>query len=135
MVISQRSRSTCGGWTLIELTIVLSLIVVLSTLALVGYRNAVTRSREAVLKEDLFRMREAIDQYYADRQSYPESLDTLVESGYLRAIPVDPFTSSADTWQTILSEFQADDLFEQGIYDVKTSYDGLAIDGSVYADW
>ena len=135
MVISKRSRSTCAGWTLIELTIVLSLVVILSTLALVGYRNAVTRSREAVLKEDLFRMREAIDQYYADRQSYPATLDSLVESGYLRAIPVDPFTSSSDTWQAVLSEFQADDLFQQGIYDVKTSYDGLAIDGSVYADW
>ena len=83
-----------AGWTLVELTIVMSLIVVLSTLALVGYRSAITRSKEAVLKEDLFRMREAIDQYYVDKQRHPVTLESLVTEGYLRSVPVEPFTSS-----------------------------------------
>ena len=84
--------------------VVISLIVVISTIALVGYSNAITRAREAVLKEDLFRMRDAIDQYYADKQQYPAALETLVAEGYLRAVPLDPFTSSVETWQPILAE-------------------------------
>ena len=124
-----------GGWTLVELTIVISLIVVLSTIALVGYRNAITRSREAVLKEDLFRMRDAIDQYYADKQEYPSALETLVTEGYLRAIPLDPFTSSEETWQPILAELDPADPMAQGVFDVKTTYEGTALDGTAYSDW
>ena len=124
-----------AGFTLVELTVVISLIVVLSTLALVGYRNAMTRSREAVLKEDLFRMRQAIDQYYADKEEYPDTLETLVNDGYLRALPVDPFTASAEAWQPILEELDPADPFAQGVFDVKSSHEGIAMDGSLYADW
>ena len=123
-MVSMRRRPGQEGWTLVELTVVISLIVVLSTLALVGYRNAITRSREAVLMEDLFRMREAIDQYYADKEAYPDSLETLVTEGYIRSVPVDPFTNSADTWQPVLAELDAADPFVQGIFDVKTTYEG-----------
>ena len=135
MVTRRRWGCSHGGWTLVELTIVISLIVVLSTLALVGYRNAITSSREAVLKEDLFRMRDAIDQYYADKQQYPSALETLVAEGYLRAVPVEPFTSSAETWQPILAELDPADPFTQGIFDVKTTYEGIALDGTLYSDW
>lgn len=135
MVIGRRSARPQNGWTLIELTIVISLIVVLSTLALVGYRNAIVRSREAVLKEDLFRMREAIDQFYADQEEYPSALQTLVTEGYLRALPVDPFTNSADTWQPIFAEMDPADPLAQGVFDVKSTYDGASLDGSLYAEW
>ena len=83
-----------NGWTLIELTIVIALMTILSTIALVGYRTAITRTREAVLKEDLFRMRDAIDQFHADQGVYPTALEELVSNDYLRSIPDDPFTNS-----------------------------------------
>ena len=131
-----RSRwKSARGWTLVELTIVISLIVVLSTLALVGYSNAIARSREAVLKEDLFRMRDAIDQYYADTQQYPGGLEALVTEGYIRAVPVDPFTGSSDTWQPILAELDPADPFAQGVFDIRSSYEGIALDGTPYAEW
>ncbi|MCY4123038.1 MAG: type II secretion system protein [Acidobacteria bacterium] len=123
------------GWTLIELTIVISLITILSTIALVGYGNAVTRSREAVLKEDLFRMRDAIDQYYADLGEYPPDLRALVSVGYLRAIPEDPLTRSSETWLVVPAEPDPSDPFVQGVYDVKSGSEELALDGTAYADW
>ena len=135
MVTRRTGRSGPGGWTLVELTIVISLITVLAAIALVGYRNAITRSREAVLKEDLFRMRDAIDQYYADRGEYPSTLENLVTDGYLRTIPEDPLTGSAETWQTELAELDPADPFAQGIYDVKSSAEGVALNGTLYADW
>jgi len=123
------------GWTLIELTIVISLITILSTIALVGYGNAVTRSREAVLKEDLFRMRDAIDQYYADLGEYPPDLRALVSVGYLRAIPEDPLTRSSETWLVVPAGPDPSDPFVQGVYDVKSGSEELALDGTAYADW
>ena len=86
------SRRT-SGFTLIEMMIVMVLIVILAGIGLTLYGNSVQRAKEAVLKEDLFRMRDAIDQYYADKNKYPPSLDALVSEKYLRAIPVDPFTT------------------------------------------
>src|ERR1051325_1274278 len=92
------------GFTLIELMIVMVLIVTLASIGLTVYGNSITRAKEATLKEDLFRMRDAIDQYYADRNKYPASLETLGEEKYLRSVPVDPFTNSAETWETTMSE-------------------------------
>ena len=124
-----------SGWTLIELTIVISLITILAGISLVGYRSAITRSQEAVLKENLFRMRDAIDQYYADRNEYPPALDALVSEGYMRTVPDDPFTRSPTTWQAIPSEYDPNNPTAQGIFDVKSGSDGLALDGTPYADW
>lgn len=124
-----------AGWTLVELTIVMSLIVVLSTLALVSYRSAITRSKEAVLKENLFRMRDAIDQYYVDKQRHPVALESLVTEGYLRSVPVEPFTNSAQTWRTVQGEFNAVDPLGEGVFDVKTANEGTALDGTLYVDW
>src|SRR5580692_11467619 len=89
---------------MIELLIVLSLIVSLATIGMAQYRTSVIHSREAVLKEDLFRLRDAIDQYYADKGQYPSSLDALVSDGYMRKVPEDPFTRSNQSWQTVPSE-------------------------------
>lgn len=128
----RRSR----GFTMIELLIVISIIVILASLGMVQYRNSVIRAREAVLKEDLFRMRDAIDQYYADKNKYPSSLDDLVSDGYLREIPVDPLTQSKDTWQTVNAEANVNDTTAiPGIYDVKSGSDATALDGTRYADW
>jgi len=125
-----------SGWTLIELLIVIALITVLASLAMVQYRNSVQASKEAVLKTDLFRMRDAIDQYYADKGKYPASLDTLVSEGYLRKIPEDPMTGSADTWQTVPAEPDpANPSAEPGIFDVKSGAEGTSLDGTAYADW
>ncbi len=129
-------RTGSAGFTLIELMIVMTLIVILAGIGLAVHANSQTRAREAVLKEDLFRMRDAIDQYYADKNAYPPALVALVTDKYLRAIPVDPFTLSAETWQTVLSEIDAANPSAQpGVYDVKSGSDRQAIDGTQYSDW
>ena len=123
------------GFTLVELLVVMSLMMILGTLALPQYKHSVLYAREAVLKEDLFRMRDAISQFYADKGHYPESLDALVTEGYVRKIPVDPFTNAADTWQTVPSEPDPNNpTASPGIYDVKSGSDGTALDGSKYGD-
>lgn len=133
----RRKGTRCGrGFTLIELMVVISLIMILATLGLAQYRASVVRSREAVLKEDLFRMRDAIDQHYADKNEYPDTLGALVTEGYLRALPKDPFTNSDSTWQTIEAEPSPDDpIGTPGIYDVKSGSDATALDGTSYNDW
>ncbi|MEI6245085.1 MAG: prepilin-type N-terminal cleavage/methylation domain-containing protein [Acidobacteriota bacterium] len=124
------------GWTLIELLVVMSLIMILSSLALVQYRNSIQITKEAVLKADLFHMRDAIDQYYADKGSYPASLQALVTDGYLRRIPDDPITRSADSWVTTPAEVDPNSPnASPGIYDVKSAADGIASDGTRYSDW
>ena len=128
-----RDRS---GFTLIELLVVISLISILAAMGMVQYRNQVRRTQESVLKTDLFHMRDAIDQYYADKGKYPASLDALVSDGYLRKIPDDPITLSASTWQTIPAEADpANPSAEPSIYDVKSGATGTALDGTTYADW
>lgn len=129
-------RDRVAGFTLIELLVVLSLIVVLATIALASYQNSVQRGREAVLKEDLFRLREAIDQHYADKGKYPSTLEDLVTAGYVRKIPVDPMTLSADTWTMVPTEpDEADPAAEPGVYDVKSGSEATALDGTKYSDW
>src|ERR1700674_149933 len=125
-----------SGFTLIELMVVLSLIVVLASMGLVQYRNSILRSKEAVLKKDLFEMRDAIDQYYADKNQYPSTLEALVSDGYLRRMPKDPFTDSEASWQSVLAEPVAKNpTAEPGVYDLKSGSDQNAIDGTKYSDW
>jgi general secretion pathway protein G len=130
-----------SGFTLIELIIVVAIIGILATIAMPAMTNAPQRAREAVLKEDLFQMRSCIDQYLADYGEYPGSLEELVEAGYLRRIPVDPITESADTWTTELvdpetdAELQPNDSIGDGIIDVFSGAEGVALDGSYYRDW
>jgi len=130
------NRSTNAGFTLIELLVVLTLVTVLAGIGMASYRNGVDRTKEAVLKEDLFRMRDAIDQYYADKATYPSDLQVLVTDGYLRQIPVDPMTESADTWLTVPSEPDPTNPASMpGIYDVKSGSDQTALDGTKYSEW
>lgn len=124
------------GFTLIELMVVISIIVTLATIGLVQYRQSVLMSREAVLKKDLFDLREAIDQYYADKGQDPPSLDALVSSGYIRAMPKDPFTNSTASWQAIPSDPDpSNPTVAPGVHDVKSGADLTAMDGSKYSDW
>lgn len=134
-MVSRQGRSD-SGWTIIELLIVIALISILASLAMVQYRNSITQSKEAVLKTDLFRMRDAIDQYYADKGKYPSSLDALVSDGYLRRVPEDPITNSAETWQTVPAEPDpANPAAEPGIFDVKSGAEGMSLAGTPYSDW
>ena len=124
------------GFTLVELLIVISLISILAAMGLVQYRNSVTSTKEGVLKTDLFRMRDAIDQYYADKGKYPSALDSLVSEGYMRKIPEDPITKSADSWTTVPAEPDpTNPSAEPGVYDVKSGAQGTALDGTSYSDW
>jgi general secretion pathway protein G len=133
---ARRLTNRQRGFTLIELMVVLSIIVILATMGMTQYRASVIRSRESVLKEDLFRMRDAIDQYYADKNQYPATLDALVTDHYLRKLPVDPFTNSDSSWLTTPAEPDPNNpTAEPGLYDVKSGSDATALDGSKYADW
>jgi general secretion pathway protein G len=124
------------GFTLIELMVVLALITTLAAIGMNQYRNSQIYAKEAVLKEDLFRMRDAIDQYYADKNQYPATLDSLVTDGYIRKLPDDPFTRSSTTWTTVPAEPDPNNpTAEPGVYDVKSGSEGTALDGTKYADW
>jgi general secretion pathway protein G len=125
-----------GGFTLIELMVVISLIVILASIGLVQYRYSLIHTDEAVLRDDLFKLRDAIDQYYADKNQYPSTLDALVSDGYIRAVPKDPITKSESSWQTIPSEPDASNpLTQPGVYNVKSGSDGTALDGTKYSEW
>jgi general secretion pathway protein G len=124
------------GFTLIELLVVLTLITTLSAIGMAQYSRSITYAREATLKEDLFRMRDAIDQYYADKNQYPATLDALVSEGYLRRIPEDPFTKSESSWQTVPAEPDpSNPSADVGIYDVKSGSDQTALDGRPYSEF
>jgi len=129
-------RDRDHGFTMIELLVVVSLIVILATMGMTQYRTSVIHAREATLKEDLFRMRDAIDQYYADKGQYPSTLDALVSDGYMRKIPDDPFTKNNSSWQAIPAEPDPNNpTAEPGVYDVKSGSDQTAIDGTKYSEW
>ena len=124
------------GFTMIELLVVVSLIVLLAGMAMAQYKNSVTRAQEAVLSKDLHEMRNAIDQYYADKQQYPPTLEALATEGYLRQIPKDPFTNAVDTWQ--VEQAEPDPLnssVDPGVYNVRSGSDRTALDGTRYAEW
>ena len=120
-----------SGFTLIELLVVMAIIALLLTLAIPRYFGSLERSKEAVLREDLFQLRDAIGKYYGDKGKYPDSLDALASEKYLRKVPVDPITESAATWVVVAPE----DPQKGGVYDVKSGAQGKASDGSVYTEW
>ena len=119
------------GFTLIELLVVMSIIAVLLTIAVPRYFKALEHSRETVLRQDLSVMREAIDKHLGDYGQYPDSLAALVERRYIRAVPVDPITKTADSWVPVVSE----DADHPGIRDVHSAAEGAASDGSSYKEW
>lgn len=119
------------GFTLIELLVVLAIVATLLTLAVPRYFGSIDKSKEAVLKENLFQLRDAISRYHADKGRYPESLDALAADKYLRKVPIDPITDSAASWIPVRS----DDPNKTGVYDVRSGAPGKAIDGSEYGQW
>ena len=127
------------GFTLIELLVVMAILGILVAIAVPQLQKAPVRAKEAVLKEDLFTFRSCLDQYYADKGHYPESLQTLVTDKYIRKIPVDPFTKSADTWQVVMEEPDSSDSAASqdppGIIDVKSGAKQPSLDGSLYNTW
>lgn len=118
-----------AGFTLVELIMVMAIITVLASIAVPLYHNSLVRAQEAALLEDLYIMRDSIDKYYLDHGEYPYSLSTLVEGKYMRIVPMDPLTESADSW----NEVPADD--GTGIYDVHSGSDSVGRNGVPYSQW
>ncbi len=119
------------GFTLIELLVVMAIVATLLTLALPRYFGSIDKSKEAVLKENLYQMREAISRYRADKGRYPETLESLASDKYLRKVPLDPLTESAATWIVVAPQ----DPQQGGIYDVRSGASGRGRDGTEYAQW
>lgn len=119
------------GFTLIELLVVMAIIATLLTIAVPRYFHSVEKSKEAVLREDLSTMRDAIDKYYGDNGQYPDALEALVTKKYLRAIPADPITETTATWVSV----PPPETDKGGVFDVKSGAPGKGLDGTAYADW
>ncbi len=134
----QRLRARrAAGFTLIEMIMVIAIIGILLALAVPNYRTTVQSAREAVLRDDLFQLRSLINQYTLDKQQAPQSLDDLVSAGYLRQLPVDPFTNSSSTWQPVTSDtvMSPDQTGGGGIVDVHSGASGVGLDGTPYSSW
>jgi general secretion pathway protein G len=129
-------RKQDAGFTLIELMIVMAIIGVLAVVAIPSFVGAIKQAREAVLKEDLHVLREAIDSYTMDKQKAPQSLDDLVQEGYLKEVPVDPMTRAKDSWVTDTSDaMHSLDQTEPGIDDIHSGSQELGSDGQPYSSW
>jgi general secretion pathway protein G len=137
-------RNTAGarrpggrGFTLIELIVVITIILILVSLAAPIYRSSIIRSKEAVLHDDLFTMRSLIDEYTLDRQESPQALQDLVDHGYIRQIPVDPFTNSNQTWVEVREDdtLTSVDQKSGGLIDVHSGANGKSLTGDDYSTW
>ena len=140
---SYRMKLHVGGFTLLELMVVMTIVGILATLALPQFRDTTVKAKEAVLKEDLWIFRDVIDQYKADKGEYPQTLEELVDGGYLRKIPIDPITRSRDTWVTVPYEFPEEEQNEDpdaefgggGFWDVQSGAPGEGLNGTPYSEW
>jgi general secretion pathway protein G len=132
MMFRRKSR----GFTIIELMVVISIILIIVSIAVPIYTQSILRAKEAVLRQDLFAMRSAIDQYTMDKSKAPQALRDLVQEGYLREIPKDPFTSSRDTWQVAQEDLLLSiDQNQPGITDVHSGSNRTGSDGTGYNTW
>jgi general secretion pathway protein G len=124
------------GFTIIELLIVMSIIIILASFGMTQYRNSVTRAEEATLKENLFRMRDALNQFYTDKHKWPLDLEELVSAGYIREVPIDSTTKSKTTWQTESAQPDPNNpAAAGGIDNVRSGSDKTGLDGTRYAEW
>ena len=125
-----------GGFTMLEMMVVISIMLILISIAVPAYNRSIIHARETVLRQDLFTLRSVIDQYTEDRQKAPQSLSDLVSAGYLRQIPVDPMTNSNSTWQVVQEDIlQSVDQQEPGISDVHSGSNASSSEGTPYSDW
>jgi general secretion pathway protein G len=124
------------GFTLVELMIVMAIIAILMSVAIPIYSRSITRAKESVLKNNLFTMRTVIDEYTYDKQKAPQTLNDLVSDGYMRQIPVDPITGTADSWKVIMEDASNTvNQSEPGIFDVRSSSDKISLEGTPYSEW
>ena len=134
--MAARHKNRSRGFTLIEMLIVISLVMILVAIAVPNYQRSIMRAKESVLKQDLFQLRSLISQYTLDKQKAPQSLDDLITAGYLKQIPIDPMTNARDSWtvdqeDTLLSVDQQ----EPGISDVHSGSNAISSDGTAYSTW
>ena len=125
------AKSVAKGFTLIELLVVMAIIALLLSIAVPKYFGSVDRSRETILRQDLSVMREAIDKFYGDKNKYPDALEDLVTSKYIRSIPKDPITNSESTWIIVAPKSG----LTGSVYDIKSGAPGLGADGTAYESW
>src|SRR5262245_28313862 len=136
-----RLPPTERGFTLLELLVVMTIIGILAAIAVPALRDSPQRAREATLREDLFTLRSVIDQYHGDKGVFPPDMQTLVTDGYLRKIPVDPMTKSAETWVISVEEIAPDEEttaaepVTPGITDIHSGSEETALDGTLYKEW
>lgn len=132
---TRRRRQRFCGFTLLELMIVISIILILMAIAVPVYNQSIVRSREAVLRQDLFTLRSVIDQYTLDKQKAPQSLDDIMQAGYIKKIPNDPMTGQSN-WEVVQEDVMlAVDQQEPGISDVHSASSGMSSDGTAYSTW
>ena len=133
---SRRHKISIAGFTLIELLIVMSIIVILVSVAIPMYQKSILRTRETVLHSNLMTLRTTIDEYTYDKQKAPQSLQDLVQEGYLKQVPKDPITDSNTTWRIIMEDAsQSVNQTEPGIFDVQSGSDKMGLDGTPYSEW
>jgi len=130
------TRSGRRGFTLIELMVVMAIITIIVSIAVPLYQRSITRAKESVLKNNLFSIRSVIDEYTFDKQKGPQALQDLVTEGYLRQIPVDPITGSADSWKIVMEDAMTSvNQTEPGIFDVRSGSDKVSLEGTRYNEW
>ncbi len=134
--MAQLSHRRERGFTLIELMIVISMILILVSISIPAYNQSILRAKESVLRQDLFELRSLISQYTLDKQKAPQSLDDLVQAGYIKQLPNDPMTGSNSTWAVDQEDsVMSVDQQEPGISDVHSGAAGISSDGTAYSSW
>jgi general secretion pathway protein G len=133
-VLKTENCKSKTGFTLLELMIVISIIVILAVIAMPQYQKTITHARETVLRDDLYHLRKAIDLYGADKGKLPQSLDDLVSSGYIREVPLDPITGERD-WTLVSGDDPNSLTSEQGITDVHSASADTSTEGTPYSEW